>query len=230
MASCSGHSHDGGHGHSHGGSGGGGGGHGHSHGVTDASDAENSRGHEFNLYLKINMDDFTCLNEEEDGSAKTVFRAYEQRMDRSKKVTSDCDEELLMNIPFTGQVKLKGIILIGGERETHPNKMRLFKNRFNMSFEDARAKADQELDVHVDQDGVIEYKPIVARFSDVNHLSLHFPSNHGGSDQTEIYYIGLKGDYMEAHRHEVTITAYEARANPADHKTNSLNQVNNMIS
>ena len=84
MASCSGHSHDGGHGHSHGGSGGGGGGHGHSHGVTDASDAENSRGHEFNLYLKINMDDFTCLNEEEDGSAKTVFRAYEQRMDRSK--------------------------------------------------------------------------------------------------------------------------------------------------
>ncbi|XP_005109966.1 PITH domain-containing protein CG6153 [Aplysia californica] len=215
------------HGHSHGG---GGGGHGHSHGTPDASDAENSKGLEFNLYLKIDMDSLTCLNEEDEGSGKTVFRAYEKRMDRSKFVASDVDEELLFNIPFTGQVKLKGLLVIGGERETHPNKMRLFKNRPNMSFDDARAKPDQELDVHVDQEGVIEYKPIVARFSDVTHLSIHFPSNHGGAESTEVYYIGLKGDYMQAHRHEVTITAYESRANPADHKTNALNQVNHMIS
>jgi len=239
-----GHSHggsgSGGHGHSHGGSGGtddhghshggGGGGHGHSHGTPDASDAENLRGQEFNLYLKIDMDTFTCLNEEEDGSGKTVFRAFEQRLDRDKFVASDADEELLFNIPFTGRVKLKGLLVMGGERETHPNKMRLFKNRPNMSFDDARAKPDQELDVHVDSEGAIEYKPIVARFNEVTHLSIHFPSNHGGSDRTEVFYIGLKGDYLEAHREGIIITAYEARANPADHKTESVNQVNNMIS
>ena len=83
-----GHGHDHGHGHSHGGGcgggGGGGGHHGHSHGPNDASDAENLRGQEFNLYLKIDMDTLTCLNEEEDGSGKTVFRAFEQRLDRDK--------------------------------------------------------------------------------------------------------------------------------------------------
>ncbi|CAL1535565.1 unnamed protein product [Lymnaea stagnalis] len=215
------------HGHSHGG---GSGGHEHSHGPSDASDAENFRGQEFNLYLKIEMDSLTCLNESEEGSGKNVFRAYEDRLDRSKFVSSDVDEELLFNIPFQGTVKLKGLLIIGGERETHPNKMRLFKNRPNMSFDDSRAKADQEIDVHVDQDGFIEYKPIVARFSDVHHLSIHFPSNHGNADNTEVFYIGLKGDYMEAYRHEVTIAAYEARANPADHKTSSLNQVNHFVS
>ena len=29
-----------------------------------------------------------------------------------------------------------------------------------MSFEDAGAKPDQEMDVHVDQEGFIEYKPM----------------------------------------------------------------------
>ena len=40
-------------------------------------------------------------------------------------VISDADEELLFNIPFTGNIKLKGVIVVGGEDESHPAKMRL---------------------------------------------------------------------------------------------------------
>lgn len=218
-----GHSHTGGHGHSHGG------GHGHSHGPSDASEGD-IKGEEFNLYLKIDMDGLTCLNEEVEGSAKTVFRSFEERLDRTKFVSSDVDEELLFNIPFTGIIKLKGMIIIGGERERHPNKMRLFKNRPNMYFDDARAKPDQEMDVHVDHEGVVEYKPIVARFNDVSHLSIHFPSNHGNSDKTEVFYIGLKGDYMGPHRQKIVITTYEALPNPADHKADSMDPFNPLVS
>ena len=42
-----------------------------------------------------------------------------------KVVCSDADEELLFNIPFTGDVKLKGLIVMGGEDGYHPSKVKL---------------------------------------------------------------------------------------------------------
>ena len=74
-------------------------------------------------------------------------------------VISDADEELLFNIPFTGNVKLKGLIVMGGEDGTHPAKVRLFKNRPHMTFDMAAAKADQEFDLVQDDSGTIEYAP-----------------------------------------------------------------------
>lgn len=40
-------------------------------------------------------------------------------------VSSDADEELLFNIPFTGNVKLKGLIIMGGEDGYHPSNVKL---------------------------------------------------------------------------------------------------------
>lgn len=43
---------------------------------------------------------------------------------------SDADEELLFNIPFTGNVKLKGIIIASEDSDSHPAKLRLLVNFF----------------------------------------------------------------------------------------------------
>lgn len=40
-------------------------------------------------------------------------------------VESDADEELLFNIPFTGNVKLKGIRISSEDTDCHPSKLRL---------------------------------------------------------------------------------------------------------
>ncbi|XP_055836545.1 PITH domain-containing protein GA19395 [Episyrphus balteatus] len=209
--------------------------HGHSHNHGDecgheASDIDHAleMGIQYSLYQKIDLDNLECLNEETEDSGKKVFKPYEKRLDFSEFVVSDADEELLFNIPFTGNIKLKGIIIVGANDNSHPNKVRLFKNREKMSFSDAEMKADQEFDLTRDPRGEIEYSPKVVTFSSVHHLSLHFPSNFG-ADNTRIYYIGLRGEFSEAHFHGVTICTYESAPNAADHKNKLYDSVSKQI-
>ena len=99
----------------------------------------------WNLYTKIDTHNLQCYNEKRDGSGKEVFRAWEDRLDRSKVtgcvdidraiplcslvfgkvVESDDDPELLFSIPFSGSVKLTGICVIGENDPSHPNTVKL---------------------------------------------------------------------------------------------------------
>jgi len=173
----------------------------------------------YSLYQRIDMDRLTCLNETTENSGKLVFKPWERKLDLTDFVESDADEELLINIPFTGNVKLKGLIVIGGEEDSQPDKVRLFKNRPNMSFDDVGAPPDQEFSLVADPTGNVEYKTKVVSFSSVHHLTLYFPSNLG-SDHTKIYYIGLAGEFTKSTRVGVVNAVYEARAVPEDHKQN----------
>ena len=194
-------------------------GHSHGHGGCDhgqAGKVGEEQGLAYSLFQRIDMNNLTCLNEETDDSGKTVFKPWESRLDREKFVISDADEELLFNIPFTGNVKLKGLIIGGENDESHPSKVKLFKNRPNMTFDDAGAMADQEFDLVRDPECGVEYRVKTVTFSSVHHLSLHFPTNFG-EDQTKITYIGLAGEWTEANRVGVVNAVYEARAMPEDH-------------
>lgn len=127
-----------------------------SHEAVDV-DNPNEMGIQYSLFSKIDMENLECLNEDVENSGKSVFRAYENRLDFTKWVQSDADEELLFNIPFTGNIKLKGLIVIGANDDSHPNKVRLFKNRPNMTFDQTGVQADQEFELTKDPEGVVEY-------------------------------------------------------------------------
>ncbi|KAI0238169.1 PITH domain-containing protein 1 [Lamellibrachia satsuma] len=96
----------------------------------------------------------------------------------------------------------------------------------NMTFDGAVPRTG--VDLPAEHSRKLEYATKIARFSQTGHLSIHFPRNFG-ADTTKVYYIGLKGDFMEAPHHQITITNYEARANPADHKTKNMNSVGHQI-
>ncbi|KRX71432.1 putative cyclin-like protein [Trichinella sp. T6] len=153
----------------------------------------------------------TCLNERVDGSAKTVFKPWSERLNKKNYVESDVDEELLFKIPFTGNVKLKSIVVIGGDGGQRPNRIRLYKNRPSMDFDDVNLTPDQEFDLSEDPDGSVEYPLRVAKFSGVEHLIIHFPSNVGAKT-TVVYYIGLRGEFSEKQRPQVVCTNYEVRS------------------
>merc|ERR1712168_263136 len=203
-------------------------GHGHSHNHQCDHHEPCDESQVCNLYLKIDMNRVLCLNETVEGSGKDVFKSWDNRQDREKFVESDADEELLFNIPFTGNVKLKGVSVIGGEDGFHPSKMKLYKNRENMTFDDVSVEVDQEFDMNIDLTGDVMYNTKAAKFSSIHCLSIYFPSNFG-EDTTKIYYIGLKGDFTKAARNEIPVVNYELRPNIADHKHDLMNHAHQQI-
>uniref|UniRef100_A0A914W3S5 PITH domain-containing protein n=1 Tax=Plectus sambesii TaxID=2011161 RepID=A0A914W3S5_9BILA len=193
--------------------------HGHGGACSHEHDHEESDelGVQYSLYQKIDLEKVACLNELVEGSGKTVFKPWDQRLIKDQYVQSDADEELLFNIPFTGQIKLKAVLLVGGEGNSHPAKMRLFKNRPTMSFDDTTIEPEQEFELTRDESGTVEYPLRVAKFANLTHLSIHFPTNFG-DESTKIYYIGLRGEFQGELRDQVVLAVYEARAIPQDHK------------
>ncbi|GAB1868788.1 UPF0424 protein C1orf128-like protein [Camponotus japonicus] len=180
----------------------------------------------YNLYEKIDKDRVQCLNEDEEGSGAKVFKTWENRLDKSEYVQSDIDAELLFNIPFTGDVKLKGLIIIGDE-DYSPKTVKLYKNRPHMVFDDVNISPEQEFELITDLYGVHEYPVRTVKFSSVQHLSLHFVGDQN-MEQIKIYYIGLKGEWTPTHKHGVTICTYEARPLISDHPTD-FNEVSRVI-
>lgn len=139
----------------------------HSHNHADCSHEANGidpleMGFQYSLYQKIDLHNLEVLNEAEENSGKNVFKSYENRLDFSTCVESDCDPELIFNIPFTGNIKLKGIRVIGANDDSHPKKVRLFKNRPKMTFDDTKSKPDQEFELEKDLTGSIEYNTQVS--------------------------------------------------------------------
>nr|XP_015203929.1 PREDICTED: PITH domain-containing protein 1 [Lepisosteus oculatus] len=97
------------------------------------------------------------------------------------------------------------------------------------SFCTCRREPDQAFRLNRDTKGDLEYPTKIARFSNVQHLSIHISRNFG-ADSSRVYYIGLRGEFSEAHRHEVTICTYEASANPADHRVDNITPQTHFIS
>ncbi|KAL2913984.1 hypothetical protein HK105_206422 [Polyrhizophydium stewartii] len=210
---CADEAHDHGHDDHHHHHGGGGHDHGHDHDGPD-------RGAEFTLYTQIAFDSVRCLNEAVDGSARTVFKPWDQRFDQTKVLASDADEQLIVFIPFTGSVKLKSIAVLGFNDLSAPSKMKAFINREDIDFDSVESTGCQqewELVESTPRGVIPEYPTRMARFSNVRNLTLFFPSNFG-DDVTQILYIGLKGEWTALNRDPI-ITVYELAANPADHKT-----------
>ncbi|CAI5506567.1 unnamed protein product [Closterium sp. Naga37s-1] len=160
------------------------------------------------------------LNEAVEGSAEGVFRSWEDRMTFPSQPldSNEDDPELILFIPFTTDVKIKSIAIIGGADGTSPAKMRAFTNREDVDFSVVNdLTAVQEWDLTENLQGELEYTTKFSKFQGVSSLTLHFPSNFGG-DFSRIHFVGLKGEATQNNRRAVAAVVYEAQANPSDHE------------
>ncbi|KAJ8542205.1 hypothetical protein K7X08_017071 [Anisodus acutangulus] len=189
--------------------------------LHDHDCADHNCSSDWSLFKHIDLPKVSALNEAVTGSVKSVFKPWEQRLNTSEGhlESNEGDPELIVFIPFTADVKIKSIAIVGGADGTSPAKMRAFINRDGIDFSDAQSmQAVQEWDLAENLQGVLEYQTRYSRFQSVGNITLHFPDNFG-ADTTQIHYIGLKGEATLLKRDVVANIVYEIMPNPSDHKT-----------
>ncbi|KXJ97171.1 PITH domain-domain-containing protein [Microdochium bolleyi] len=205
------------------------GGHDHEHDHSD--DITPALQH--SLYQHINFDAVNTMNEEVTGSGRAVVRkTWAERLQEQPELASDADEQILMTVPFTGQVKLHSILLRTSPSDSAPRTLRVFINRDDLDFDSAEElQPTQEFELS--QTSQVQELPVKrALFGKVQRLTLFFVDNFGDGDEdvTRVSYLGFKGEWMQLGRAPSQIL-YEAAPNPNDHalKGTSLNAMGSGI-
>ncbi|OOQ90964.1 DUF1000 domain protein [Penicillium brasilianum] len=205
-----------GHHHHHGGDG-----HGHCHDEHDHSN-DITPALQSLLYSQIDFDSITTLNEvTAKGGAAIVKKTWAERLNDQPELESDADEQLLMHIPFTGQVKLHSILIYTAPTPAAPKTLKLFKNRDDLDFSTASdLPPTQTIEVPrpVAGEDVFELPLNRAHWNTTTSITIFIEDNwsDGDEDITRVGYIGFKGQFMALNREPISFL-YEAAANPSDH-------------
>lgn len=159
----------------------------------------------------INLEGVAALNAAGDGAvgARSIFKPYDQRLDRSRVLESEEDDpQLIIRVPFTCPVKIRAFTLIGGGDGLAPRTAKFFLNHESLDFGDAEGGHPvQSFDLVADSTGTIEYPTQFSKFQNVSTLWIFIPDNHG-ADHSLISYIGLSGVATE-HKRQAVAAVYE---------------------
>ncbi|OQO04813.1 hypothetical protein B0A48_07830 [Cryoendolithus antarcticus] len=196
-------------------------GHDHSEGAAHDHSDDITPALQNQIYSQIDFDAITTLNESVPQSGAAVLKkTWAERTDEEPEVVSDVDEQLLMHIPFTAQLRLHTIIIRTSNSPSAPQTLHLFAN--STSSLDFSAAADLAPTQTLQLSRTSEVQEVAVKralFSTLRTLDLFVEDNfsNGEEDETRIGYIGFKGEWMKLNREPVQVL-YESAANPKDHK------------
>jgi len=130
-----------------------------------------------------------CLNEANGKNVKNLMKG-------EGILQSDCDEQLLLAIPYSSAVRIFSII-VEGPASNAPSHMKIFINQPSFDFQNAESTpAVQEISLTPQQTKEGAGQPIPLRFvkfQNVNRLLIFVDKNHGGEDQTIISRLQVIG-------------------------------------
>ncbi|KAI0025650.1 DUF1000 domain protein [Xylariomycetidae sp. FL0641] len=207
------------------------GGHDHGHEHDHSDDITPALQH--SLYQHIKFDEINTMNEATSGSGKAIVKKdWSERLQPEPELASDADEQILMDIPFTGQVKLHSILLRTSPSPSAPKTLRVYANREGLDFETA-ADLSPTQQLELAQTGDVQEIPVRrALFASCRRVTLFFVDNFGDGEEdvTRVSYLGFRGEWMQLGRAPKNIL-YESAPNPSDHaiKGTGVNQMGSGI-
>ena len=145
---------------------------------------------------------------------KNIIRPIADKMNFEKgNLRSGYGKDMVIVIPFTCEVRVKSVCMIGGDDGEAPTKLRLYKNEEAVDIniqEEKKSVQDIELN-----EGENEYPVNMTKFNNVSNLVLGIDGSFGGS-KSALKFLGIKGERLR-NKVKVIETVYEVRANLADH-------------
>lgn len=193
--------------------------HSHDHDEHDHSD-DITPALQNQIYSQIDFSAINTLNESVPRSgAAIVQKSWTQRLDAEPELKSDADEQLLMTIPFTAQIRLHSILIRTSNSASAPLTLKVHVNRADLDFSSASDLQPTQT-LSLAQTSEVQEVPLRrALFNTTRSLTLFFEDNWsaGEEDETRVCYLGFKGEWMKLSREPVSVL-YEAAARPADHK------------
>ena len=161
------------------------------------------------LFENIDREQIVCFNERKAGMAKGVVRPLVEKNDYANgPLRSGYGKDMVLVVPFSCEVRVKSICLIGGPDGEAPSKLKLYKNEEAVDINIQEDKRPiQEIDLN---QGEMEYPVNLTKFSNLSNIVLGFDGNFGAK-KSALLYVGFKGDRLR-NKVKVVDTVYEVRA------------------
>eukprot|EP00124_Ichthyophonus_hoferi_P004412 Ihof_evm2s481 gene=Ihof_evmTU2s481 len=145
-------------------------------------------GHD-DLVSLIQTNQMEVLNESDNHTSSALFN------DDSSYLESDCDEQLIISIPFSQPVKIHSMRIVAPNDGTAPKDIKIFINQANPpSFDEAESLPCVQSFCLTPDDVKGTLLPFMfVRFQNVQSITLFVGSNQGSCDTTKIKYLELIG-------------------------------------
>ena len=116
---------------------------------------------------------------------------------------------------FAGTVKLHAILIRTSDSDSAPKTLKLYANRNDLDFS-AASGLEPTQTLTLSQTSQVQEVPVKRRLFGNTYCLTLFVEDGYGAEATEIYYLGLKGDFTKLNREPFEVL-YEKAANPRDH-------------
>ena len=176
------------------------------------------------LYSQINFPAVRALNEASPSSGRKVLqKPWDNRHDPFPELVSDADAQIILHVPFTGQVRLHSVHVRTSNDDSAPRTLKVHLNNPDLDFAAAAdMPATQEFELARSRE-VQDLNVKRTKFTGCQSLALFFADNFTGDEDepTRVTYIAFKGDWMQLNREPVEFL-YESAARPTDHKVDGV--------
>ncbi|RKP20337.1 thioredoxin-like protein 1, partial [Rozella allomycis CSF55] len=144
---------------------------------------------EYDIKEFIDVKQVHCLNQDAKHTVHNIFK-------KEGFLKSDCDEQLLINIPFLQNVKLHSI-KISGPKGKAPKTIRFYVNRLTMGFDEVDSIEPTQT-IQLDEKDIGKVVPLrFVKFQNVHTVVIFIEDNQAGDDETIIENIQIIGQTIQ---------------------------------